>query len=82
MARDGGGTSLHDYQSPCDVGNMRRFERGGFTSECQRIGGKNGIACAGDVNRLIAAMNGNVGEPIIGFKERCAVAPASNEEGL
>jgi hypothetical protein len=82
LARDGGGAAFHDDESAGDVGDMRGFERRCFTSERQSICGKNCIPRAGDIDGLIAAMDGDVSEPIIGFKKGSAVASSSNEERL
>ena len=59
-ARHGGGAALHHHQAAGDVGDVRGFERGGAGGEGQGVGCEDGVACAGDVDGLIAAKDGNV----------------------
>jgi len=52
-----------------NVGNVRGFKRRSPTRERQSIRGKNGVTGAGDVNSLVAAMNGDLHEAIVWFKQ-------------
>ncbi len=73
FARDGGGPALHDHQASRDVGDVRGFERIYPACERESVRGKNGVACAGDINRLIAAVNGDLREAIAGTSELASV---------
>src|SRR5712692_6685615 len=82
FARDGSRAAFHHHEAPGDVGDVCSFERRGGTSECKSVGGKNRVACTCDINGLIAAVHGNLGELIVRFKKSHAVAPASDEKRL
>ena len=60
---------------------MRGLERRRAAGECKRVGGKYRVACAGDVNSLIASVDGDLRQAASGFEERHAMAPARNEKG-
>src|SRR5208283_3389497 len=68
VARDGGSTALHDDQTACDIGKVGSFERRCAGSERKGVGGEDGVACAGDVDGLIAAVYGNEGRRFVGLK--------------
>jgi len=61
---------------------MRGFERGGAAGERERVGGEDGVACAGDVDGLIAAVDGDVDGLHARLEESEAIAAAGDEEGF
>ena len=81
-AGNGGGAALHDHEAAGDVGEVRGFERRSAAGKAESVGGENGVAGAGDVHGLIAAMDGDVHGFLSGLKEGDAVAASSDDEGL
>ena len=81
IACNGSGAALHNNKASGDVGDVRGFQRRTTASKRKRVGSKDSVACAGDVNGLVASINGYLRQPVIGFKERHAIASASDEEG-
>jgi len=81
-AGNGGGAALHDDEAAGDVGEMRGFEGCGAAGEAESVGGENGVAGAGDVDGLIAAVDGDVDCLHAGLKEGDTVAAAGDDEGL
>ena len=81
-AGDGGGAALHDDEAAGDVGEMRGFERRGAAGEAEGVGGEDGVAGAGDVNGLIAAVDGDVDGCHAGLEESDAIAATGDEERL
>src|SRR6266568_9184221 len=82
FARNGRSAALHHHQATGNVGDVRRFERRCTAGERQSIRGKNRIASAGDINGLIAAVNGNLCEAITSFEKSRAVPPPCDEKRL
>src|SRR5260370_34404230 len=62
--RDGSRAALHDYHAAGDVSDVRGFARRCPAGERQSVGGEDGVSRAGDVHGLIAAVNGDPGEPV------------------
>ncbi len=58
LAGDRGGAALHDHEAAGDVGDVSGFERRRAGSESESVRGENGVAGAGDVDGLIASVNG------------------------
>lgn len=81
-AGDGGGTAFHDDEAAGDVGEMRGFEGRSAGGEAEGVGGEDGVACAGDVDGLIAAVDGDVDGLHAGLEEGEAVAAAGDDEGF
>ena len=81
-ARDGGGAAFHHDEAASDVGEVRGFEGRGAAGEAEGVGGENGVTGAGDVDGLIAAVDGNVGSLLAGLEEGDAVTAAGDEERL
>jgi hypothetical protein len=81
-ASDGGGAALHDDEAAGDVGEMGGFERSCAAGEGEGVGGEDGVAGAGDVDGLIAAMDRDVDGLHAGLEEGDAVAAAGDEERL
>ena len=81
-AGNGGGAAFHDHDAASDVSEMRGFERRRAAGKAKGVGGENGIAGAGDVHSLIAAVNGDVCGFLAGLEESNAVAAAGDNEGL
>ena len=80
-ARNGGGAALHDDETTgnvCDVGSL---EWSCTAGEREGVGGKDGVSRAGDVDGLIAAVNGDVGGPRRLLEESHAMFAARDEEG-
>src|SRR6266853_3795174 len=82
FARNGSSTALHDHQAARDVGDVRGFERRSPAGERQSVCGKNGVARAGDVYGLIAAMNGDLPESIAWFEKNRAVPSTGDQKRL
>src|SRR6266850_476523 len=82
LARNSGRTAFHHHEASGDVGDVCGFERRGSASECKSVGSENRVACARDIEGLIAAVHGNLGKLIMRFKKSHAVAPTSDEERL
>ena len=79
--RNGGSTALHDDEATgnvCDVGSL---EWSCTAGKSEGVGGENGVTRAGDVDGLIAAVNGDVDGRRRLLEERHAVFAASDEEG-
>src|SRR5260370_29106745 len=82
FARNGGSAALHDHQAARDVGDVRGLEGRCPASESQSVSGKNGVARAGNVDGLIAAMNGDLRQPVAWLEKRRTVSPSGDQEGL
>src|SRR5271168_3374425 len=80
FAGNRGCAALHHYQATGNIRNVRGFQSGSATSKGQRICGKNGVSGSGDIDGLVAAMNGNVRDAGARFKERHAVVAARHEQ--
>ena len=61
---------------------MRGFEGRGAAGEREGVGGENGVAGAGDVDGLIAAVDRNVDGLHAGLEEGDAVTSAGDEKRL
>jgi hypothetical protein len=79
-AGDGGGAALHDDEAAGDVGEMGGFEGRCAAGEGESVGGEDGVAGAGDVDGLIAAVDGDVDGLHAGLEESEAIAAAGDEE--
>src|SRR6266849_11139600 len=82
FARNGSGAAFHDHQTAGDVGDVSGFEWRCSAGKRQRVRGENGVAGAGDVNGLIAAVNGDLREAMTRFEKSCTVPSAGDQEGL
>src|SRR5260370_21679469 len=82
LARDGSGAAFHYYDAAGDVSDVRGFERRCPAGERQGVRGKNGVAGAGDVHSLVAAVNGNLREAITRLEKSCAVPSAGDQKRL
>src|SRR6266581_388402 len=82
LARDGSGAAFHYYEAAGDVSDVRGFERRCPAGERQGVRGENGVAGAGDVHSLVAAVNGNLREAITRFEKSCAVPSAGDQKRL
>ena len=60
VAGDRGGAALHDDEAARDVGDVSGFERRCTAGKRERVGREHGVARAGDVDGLIASVDGNV----------------------
>ena len=81
-AGNGGGAALHDDEAAGDVGEMRGFKGRCAGGEAERVSCENGVACTGDVDGLIAAVDGYVHRLHTGLKDGQAIAAARDYEGF
>src|SRR5712692_8034767 len=82
LARNGGSAAFHDYQAPCNVCDVCCFERRGATGERKSVCSQNGIAGAGDIHSLVAAMNGDLREAIAWLEKSRPVSSPGDQERL
>ena len=81
-AGNGGGAAFHDNKAAGDVGEVGGFERRGAAGEAEGVDSEDGVARPGDVDGLIAAVDGDVGRLHAGLEKGEAVAAAGDDEGL
>lgn len=74
--------ALHHDQTARDIGDVSRFERRGAAGKREGVGSEDRVTRTGDVDGLIASVDGNSRVAIAGFEKRHAVAAASDEERI
>ena len=80
VARNGCGATFHDDNAARDVGEVSRFERRRTRGQSESVSGEDGVARAGNVNGLVAAVNCNENWRLGRLKENHAVATTGDEE--
>src|SRR5258708_9988725 len=79
FARNGSCAAFHHHQTAGDVGNVCGFQGRRSARERQRVRSENGVPRAGDVNGLIAAVNGDLCEAIVWLEKRSTVPSARGQ---
>ena len=81
MARYGGGSALHHDQPTSDIGDMRGLDWRCAARKTERVSGKNRVSRPGHIDRLIAAVHGDVNRSLAALKDGHAIFPARDDKG-